>query len=108
MANVLLVDDDKRFLDATVQLLSLLGHKVTAADSVSQARELISNNLYTHVILDLILPDGSGLHLLEALPARETTKITLITGHPSVKTIVKNLYGSNISYLIKPIDLVGA
>lgn len=105
MANVLLVDDDKRFLDATVQLLSLLGHKVTAADSVSQARELISNNLYTHVILDLILPDGSGLHLLEALPARETTKITLITGHPSVKTIVKNLYGSNISYLIKPIDL---
>lgn len=105
MANVLLVDDDRRFLDATVQLLSLLGHNVTAADSVSQARELISNNIYTHVILDLILPDGSGLHLLEALPARDKTKITLITGHPSIKSIVKNLYGSNISYLIKPIDL---
>ncbi|WP_323815563.1 sigma-54 dependent transcriptional regulator [Cellvibrio sp. NN19] len=105
MANVLLVDDDKRFLDATVQLLSLLGHKVAAAESVSHARELIANNTYTHVILDLILPDGSGLHLLEAIPAKETTKITLITGHPSVKTIVKNLYGSNISYLIKPIDL---
>lgn len=105
MAEVLLVDDDKRFLDATAQLLSLLGHSVTTADSVALARELISKNQYTHMILDLILPDGSGLHLLEALPATHKTKITLITGHPSIKFIVKNLYGSNISYLIKPIDL---
>lgn len=105
MADVLLVDDDKRFLDATVQLLSLLGHKVTAADSIKQARELVIKNHYTHMILDLILPDGSGLHLLEALPSVNATKVTLITGHPSIKSIVKNLYGSNISYLIKPIDL---
>lgn len=105
MAEVLLVDDDKRFLDATVQLLSLLGHSVAAAESVTQARELMGKNRYTHMILDLILPDGSGLHLLEALPAQHTTKITLITGHPSIKSIVKNLYGSNIGYLIKPIDL---
>ena len=105
MAEVLLVDDDKRFLEATVQLLGLLGHRVTAADSVAQARELVTRNQYTHMILDLIMPDGSGLHLLEALPPKSTTKITLITGHPSIKSIVKNLYGSNISYLIKPIDL---
>jgi DNA-binding NtrC family response regulator len=105
VADVLLVDDDKRFLDATVQLLSLLGHSVTAADSVAQARDLICKNFYTHLILDLILPDGSGLHLLEALPSQSKTKITFITGHPSVKFIVKKLYGSNISYLIKPIDL---
>ena len=105
MADVLLVDDDKRFLEATAQLLGLLGHVVTVADSVAQARDLVSNHQYTHMILDLILPDGSGLHLLEALPAKNKTKITLITGHPSIKSIVKNLYGSNISYLIKPIDL---
>lgn len=105
MADVLLVDDDKRFLDATVQLLSLLGHSVTAADSVAQARELTNKKHFTHMILDLILPDGSGLHLLEGESIKHSTKVTLITGHPSIKTIVKNLYGSNISYLIKPIDL---
>lgn len=105
MAEVLLVDDDKRFLEATVQLLSLLGHHVTATDSVAQARELMSLHQFTHMILDLILPDGSGLHLLETLPAQHNIKVTLITGHPSIKSIVKNLYGSNISYLIKPIDL---
>jgi two-component system response regulator HydG len=105
VANVLLVDDDKRFLEATVQLLTLLGHSVTAADSIAQAREVISKNQYTHMILDLILPDGSGLHLLEGVATQPKTKITLITGHPSIKSIIKNLYGSNISYLIKPIDL---
>ncbi|WP_039917772.1 sigma-54-dependent transcriptional regulator [Cellvibrio mixtus] len=105
MADVLLVDDDKHFLEATAELLGLLGHSVKAVDSVAEARELIGRYQFTHMILDLILPDGSGLHLLEALPAKSETKVTLITGHPSVKSIVKNLYGSNVSYLIKPIDL---
>lgn len=105
MAEVLLVDDDKRFLDATSELLTLLGHRVTAVDTVAQARELMGRHQFTHMILDLILPDGSGLHLLESLPAQHNTKITLITGHSAIKSIVKNLYGSNISYLIKPIDL---
>ncbi|PUA29971.1 MAG: sigma-54-dependent Fis family transcriptional regulator [Cellvibrio sp. 79] len=105
MADVLLVDDDRNFLNATAELLGLLGHSVKAVDSVADARELIGKHQFTHMILDLILPDGSGLHLLEALPAKSDTKITLITGHPSVKSIVKNLYGSNVSYLIKPIDL---
>lgn len=105
MADVLLVDDDERFLEATVQLLGLLGHQITAANSVAQARDLLRKNNYSHVILDLILPDGSGLHLLEALPDREKIKITLITGHPSVKSIVTTFYGSNINYLVKPIDL---
>lgn len=104
MADVLLVDDDKRFLEATGQLLGLLGHDVTTANSVEQARDLISKHHFTHMMLDLILPDGSGLHLLEALPSQHKIKIALITGHPSVKAIVRNLYGSNISYLIKPID----
>lgn len=105
MADILLVDDDKVFLDATAELLILLGHNVRSVDSVARARELIDQYHFTHMILDLILPDGSGLHLLESLPENSTTKIILVTGHPSIKSIVKNLYGSNVSYLIKPIDL---
>lgn len=105
MADVLLVDDDGQFLDATEQLLRLLGHKVVTANTVAAARKLINESCFTHMILDLILPDGSGLHLLEGIPATNNTKVTLITGHPSIKSIVKNLYGSNIGYLLKPIDL---
>ncbi len=65
VADVLLVDDDKVFLNATAELLLLLGHNVKVTDSVANARELIGQYRFTHMILDLILPDGSGLHLLE-------------------------------------------
>lgn len=105
VAEVLLVDDDKIFLDATAELLKLMGHNVKTVDSVARARDLIGEHHFTHMILDLILPDGSGLHLLDALPERNNTKIILVTGHPSIKSIVRNLYGSNVNYLIKPIDL---
>lgn len=106
MAKILLVDDDSQFLKATTQLLEMLGHSVTAADNVSDACEQASSQVFTHVILDLILPDGSGLHVLQCLPDNgKNCQITLITGHPSVKSIVKNFYGPNIDYLIKPIDL---
>src|SRR5690606_28697684 len=51
-----------------------------------------------------MLPDGSGFHLLEHIP-HESTRVTIITGHPSVKAQVMNLYGMNVNYLIKPITL---
>ena len=106
MAQILLVDDDTQFLQATTQLLELLGHDVTAASTVEDACQQARTTLFTHVILDLILPDGSGLHVLDCLPENgQNTQVTLVTGHPSVKSIVKNLYGPNIHYLIKPIDL---
>ncbi|MDO3388510.1 sigma-54 dependent transcriptional regulator [Gilvimarinus sp. SDUM040013] len=105
MANILLVDDDQTFVDTTRELLELLGHSVATATSFSSAKEIISSRTFDHLILDLILPDGSGLHLLDAIEDQNASSITLVTGHPSVKALVKDLLGPNISYLIKPIDL---
>lgn len=105
MANILLVDDDEAFLKSISELLDMLGHKVSTAMSVEAAREIANNRSFDHLILDLILPDGSGLHVLDALEDKNATSVTLVTGHPSVKNVVKDLYGPNISYLIKPIDL---
>lgn len=104
MAKVLLVDDDAAFASATAQLLTLLGHDVTTAGTVAAAGDLLKANNYDRVFLDLMLPDGSGFHLLEHI-ADDTTRVTIITGHPSVKAQVMNLYGMNVNYLIKPITL---
>lgn len=106
MANILLVDDDTKFLNATTDLLQMLGHTVTGASSVEEAKTLAVARNYTHAILDLILPDGSGLHVLDALNAENhNLQVALVTGHASIKSFVMNLYGPNIKYLIKPIDL---
>lgn len=105
MAQILLVDDDENFLQATAELLQLLQHTVVSASTVEQAKRQAAGRSFDHVILDLIMPDGSGLHVLDSIKNREQTQVTLVTGHPSVKSIVRDLYGPNISYLIKPIDL---
>ncbi|MBC6904328.1 sigma-54-dependent Fis family transcriptional regulator [Saccharophagus sp. K07] len=106
MANILLVDDDTKFLNATTELLRMLGHTVHGASSVGEAKSMAVASRYTHAILDLILPDGSGLHVLDALNAEHhNLQVALVTGHASIKSFVMNLYGPNIKYLIKPIDL---
>ncbi|HWK53220.1 MAG TPA: sigma-54 dependent transcriptional regulator [Hyphomicrobiales bacterium] len=104
MARVLLVDDDTAFLEATADLLGLLGHSVQTAASVAEAREKLAKGHFDRVFLDLMLPDGSGFHLLDHVDT-ERTRVTIITGHPAVKAQVMNLYGLNVNYLIKPLSL---
>jgi two-component system, NtrC family, response regulator HydG len=105
VANILLVDDDLSFLDATEELLTMLGHQVQTANCLQQAREFAAAK-YTHVILDLLLPDGSGLHLLDELTEKnDNIKIAFVTGHSAIKSVVANLYGPNIQYLLKPVSL---
>lgn len=105
MARILLVDDDEHFASATAEILELLGHTVDWADSVKSASRLLATRPYHRVLLDLMLPDGSGFHVLDHLPEAGTTRITIITGHPSVKNHVMSLYGINVNYLIKPISV---
>jgi two-component system, NtrC family, response regulator HydG len=105
VANILLVDDDLSFLDATEELLNMLGHQVQTANCLQQAKEFAATK-YTHVILDLLLPDGSGLHLLDELTEKnDKIKIAFVTGHSAIKSVVANLYGPNIQYLLKPVSL---
>lgn len=107
MAAVLLVDDDKGFCSVTTELLGLLGHEVKTADSVASATELLKESQFDRILLDLMLPDGSGFNVLDTL-AKEGlahTQVTVITGHPAVKNLVKSLYGPRVNYLIKPITL---
>lgn len=103
---ILLVDDDEGFRCTTVELLSQLGHEVTGADSVAAAKKILQQTGFERVLLDLMLPDGNGLDILETLQSSEKAiKVTIITGHPAIKGVVKSVYGPNVNYLIKPISL---
>ena len=106
MALILLVDDDKNFTQATGELLNIMGHDVTVADNLAEAGAALSKQRFDILLLDLMLPDGSGFQVLENIPeSQRPTHITIITGISAVKSLVKKVMGPNISYLIKPIDL---
>lgn len=105
MLTVLLVDDDVEFTEVACTIIEFLGHEVLTASNLAEAREWLKKETFDHVLLDFMLPDGSGAHLfdeLDSLPKRP--RITLITGHPSVKGVIKGLCGPNIDYLVKPIQ----
>jgi DNA-binding NtrC family response regulator len=103
MANVLLVDDEPDFVAAATEMLQLHGHTVESAERLESARRLLGGAVPDVLLLDLMLPDGNGLELLEELRASPVKRVVFITGHPGIKSLIKNLSGPSVSYLTKPI-----
>jgi DNA-binding NtrC family response regulator len=104
MANVLLVDDEPDFVSATRELLTMHGHSVDTAERLDDARKILGNDGPDVLLLDLMLPDGNGLELLEELRGSSVKRVVFITGHPGIKSLIKNLSGPSVTYLTKPID----
>ncbi|MDX1692811.1 MAG: sigma-54 dependent transcriptional regulator [Ketobacteraceae bacterium] len=105
MRHILLVDDDDSFTSATRDIIELLGHHVTVAPDLATAKASLTKQRFDTLLLDVMLPDGSGFEVLEAISAGSATRIVVITGHDSIKSIVTSILGPNITYLTKPIDL---
>ncbi len=105
MLTVLLVDDDPEFTDVACTIIEFLGHEVLTAATLAEARDWLNKEKVDHILLDFMLPDGSGVHLFDELEhEKNPPRVTLITGHPSVKGIIKGLCGPNIDYLVKPLQ----
>ncbi len=71
MAHLLVVDDDEYVREGLVAVLSAEGHAITEAASIAAAREVFaaSKAAFDLALLDLWLPDGSGLTFLDHLSA---------------------------------------
>ena len=105
MLQVLLVDDDAEFTEVACQIIEFIGHDVYVASTLKEAEEWLTNQQFDHVLLDFMLPDGSGLHLIDFLQKNNLSPyITLITGHPSVKGMLAGLCGPKVNYIVKPLQ----
>ncbi|RRS08662.1 sigma-54-dependent Fis family transcriptional regulator [Pseudoalteromonas sp. J010] len=105
MKTVLLVDDDHDFADLACRIVEYLGHQACVASDLAAARQWLESQHFDHIFLDFMLPDGSGLHLVDEVRAAGiNTPITMVTGHPSVKTALSQLCHDGLHYLTKPVD----
>ncbi len=105
MASIVLVDDEQNFLLATSELLRAQGHSVVTADSLATARKVLAQQPCDQLLIDLMLPDGNGLELLDELGSARPRQVVIITGHPSIKSTIHLLHGPGLRYLTKPIDI---
>jgi two-component system response regulator HydG len=103
MAHVLLVDDEPDFVAAATEMLQQRGHRVSTAERLETARRHLESCAPDVLLLDLMLPDGNGLELLDELRNSSVQKVVFITGHPGIKSLIKDLSGPSVSYQTKPI-----
>ena len=101
---ILIVDDDKVFLNSTIEVLRREGYECNAALNTSLANELLEQENFDLVITDLNMPGDSGLELAESLKNRvEGLPVILVTGYPSIETAIKSIQLPIFSYLVKPL-----
>jgi len=99
----LIVDDDPEIARVLAEVVEREGFAVTCAASLALARQEIAATVPDILLVDIHLPDGSGVELLEGLgPA--APEVVLITGSASVETAVHALRLGAADYLTKPVD----
>jgi len=100
----LIVDDDLEVLQVLAEFVKREGFVASVASTIGQAREEIEANPPDILLVDIQLPDGSGLDLLDGLQAAADPEVVLITGNASVATAVDALRRGVTDYLTKPVD----
>jgi DNA-binding NtrC family response regulator len=104
MPHALLVDDHPETLDALSELVRAENYSVSTAPTIDQAKTELSRQRPDVVLVDLKLPDGSGMSLLDNLNGIAPA-VVLITGHASVDTAIEALRRGVTDYLTKPLDV---
>jgi two-component system response regulator QseB len=103
---ILVVEDDTVLLDGLTVGLGLHGFTVDAVASCGDARSALATGEFDAVVLDLMLPDGSGLDVLRELRRRQdTTPVLLLTAKGTVADRIGGLDSGADDYLGKPFDL---
>ncbi|EKB49785.1 response regulator transcription factor [Cecembia lonarensis] len=104
---ILLVEDEKNLAMEIKSFMEVEGDICDLSGSLREASENLAVNPYDFVLLDLGLPDGDGLDLLEEISDyQERTSVIILTARSEVDDRVKGLQLGADDYLAKPFSLV--
>jgi DNA-binding NtrC family response regulator len=102
---LLVIDDEPEIRESLETLLSLEGYAVETAEDARSGAERIEGKAYDLVLLDVMLPDRSGLDLLQEIRATNPAlPVVLITAYGSVETAVQAMRRGASNYITKPWD----
>lgn len=104
--SLFLIDDDRLILSTLANELTRAGYQVHSAESVSEAEQwLESNQRPDLVILDVNMPNRSGLELTKRLKELQHIPFILLTAHSEEDIIIQATESGAIGYLVKPVDI---
>ena len=102
MARILVVENDRHWIDLYQSLLAGTAWKVDTVPSGKKALRRLEEQAYDLVISEMILPDMTGLDLLRKVKGQAGADVIIITGDSNVDAAVSALKNGARDYLIKP------
>jgi two-component system response regulator RegA len=104
-SSLIIVDDDKAFLQRLARAMELRGFDVRSGHSVAEGLDLIRQRAPAFAIVDMRLEDGNGLDVIAELArARPTARAIVLTGYGNIATAVSAVKLGAVDYLAKPAD----
>ncbi|KMZ12577.1 Nitrogen regulation protein NR(I) [Candidatus Burkholderia humilis] len=108
MPHALIVEDDPNSLSGLSAILTADGFSVDTATTLAEARSALTRFIPDVVLIDLNLPDGSGLDLLPSLPSQPpdgALPVIVMTGNATVESTIEGLRHGIWDYLLKPVNI---
>ena len=103
--NLLIVEDDKAFLERLARAMEARGFIVRTSETVADALAQITRAAPAFAVVDLRLGDGNGLDVVSALKRqRPDARAIVLTGYGNIATAVTAVKLGAVDYLAKPAD----
>jgi two-component system, response regulator RegA len=103
--SLLIVDDDKSFLQRLARAMEGRGFQVITAESVADGVAQVEKAAPAFAVVDMRLSDGNGLEVITALKRRRAdARGIILTGYGNIATAVNAVKLGAIDYLAKPAD----
>jgi len=102
---LLIVEDDKPFLQRLARAMETRGFTVTTAESVADGLLFLESSSPAFAVVDMRLTDGNGLDVISALKRRrEDARAIVLTGYGNIASAVNAIKLGAVDYLAKPVD----
>ena len=103
--SLLIVEDDKSFLQRLARAMEGRGFNVTTAESVADGLTQLETASPAFAVVDMRLEDGNGLDVISALKRRRPdARAIILTGYGNIATAVNAVKLGAVDYLSKPVD----
>ena len=103
---ILLIEDNLQLGDAVREQMVSDGHATDHMMSLKDARACLATTAYDLILLDMMLPDGKGLGLLQKIRQdNNATPVVILTALDQISDRIAGLNAGADDYLVKPFDL---
>lgn len=103
---VLILDDEEDLRSILAQRLGRRGYEIMEAATAQEGMALLQETIFEAVLLDIRLPDGDGLQLLQAMKKRQPDlQVIMLTGHGTLESAIEAMKAGAYDYLTKPCNL---